>query len=350
MRRRGRQAAFRFSATVLNRIIGLNKTEKFSIIREETSTMIESQLTLKQLRAFVAVYRLGKLASAAEELGVTRSAVSVLIRQVEETLNTRLFDRTTRSLAPTRAAEDVFGIADRILRDVATLGSNFRALSEGSRGRVRLAATPGTAMALLPRTARRFSRRYANIELILDDCAPDQFLQLISSERVEFGIGVPPPARSEFETLLLLEDRMQFVCARDHPFVARAMVRWSDLSGLPLIVFRRGYGVRQLIDNTLLKVGLTPSIAHEVGFFSTATWMTASGMGVTILPTALARLYLHGGLVMKPLVEPEVTRAIALVSKKGRSLSPTARLFIEMLVDDLAELDRDQIGNTAAVP
>ncbi|WP_163269069.1 LysR family transcriptional regulator [Chelativorans alearense] len=297
---------------------------------------IENQLTLKQLRAFAAVYRHGKLASAAEELGVTQSAVSVLIRQVEETLNTRLFDRTTRSLVPTSAAEEAFGIAERILEDVATLGSNFRDLSEGSRGRVRLAATPGTAVAILPKTARRFSRRYTNIELVLDDCAPNQFLPLISSDRVELGIGVPAPAGTEFDSRPILEDRMLLVCAADHPFATEDQVRWADLKGVPLIAFRNGYGVRQLLDATVMKAGFEPRIVHEVGFLDTAAWMAASGLGVTILPAALARLRAGNGLVTRPLVEPEVKRTMALVTKKGRSLSPPCKLFVDMLLEDIA--------------
>ncbi|MCT7374124.1 LysR family transcriptional regulator [Chelativorans salis] len=298
---------------------------------------IENQLTLKQLRAFAAVYRRGRLASAAEELGVTQSAVSVLIRQVEETLNTRLFDRTTRSLVPTRAADEAYGIAERILQDVATLGSNFRDLSEGNRGSVHLAATPATAMTLLPKTAQRFSRRYANIKLVLDDCAPNQFLPNILSERVEFGIGIPLSVGSEFNAEPILEDSMQIVCAHDHPFAAAKEVRWAELRGVPLIVFRPGYGVRQMLDSTLAKVGIEPHIAHEVGFLDTAAWMAAGGLGVTILPNEMARLRAHEGLAIRPLVEPVVTRTVAIVTKRSRSLSPPCRLFLDMLREDIGE-------------
>lgn len=296
---------------------------------------IESQLTLKQLRAFAAVYRRGKLAAAAEELGVTQSAVSVLIRQAEETLGTRLFDRTTRSLVPTPAAEDAFGVVERILQDVQTLSVNFRDLSEGGRGRVRIAATPATAAAFLPKTARRFARRYANVGLLIIDCAPNQFLQHIEAERVDFGLGTPPPEGSEFTSRIVREDRIDLVCARDHPFARRDSVRWVELATETLIVFRPGYGVRQLIDQTLLKNGVEPVVRHEVGFLSTAAWMAASGLGVTILPAALAEMEARSELAIVPLVEPSVSRSIALVVKKGRSLSPPCRLFADMLVEDM---------------
>lgn len=296
---------------------------------------VETQLTLKQLRAFVAVYRHGKLASAAAELGVTQSAVSVLIRQIETTLRAPLFDRTTRSLVPTQAAEEAFGIAERVLQDVRTLGSNFRDLTGGGRGRVRLAATPATAAALLPATVRRFARRYANIELVIDDCAPNQFLSHIQSEKVDFGIGTPPPLGADFDACTLLEDKMQLVCAEDHRLASGKVVRWRDLKGELLIVFRPGYGVRQLIESTLHKAGIGPVVTHEVGFLSTAAWMAASGLGVTILPAALAQLEARHELALRPLVEPSVARTIALVTKKVRSLSPPCQLFADMLMEDL---------------
>lgn len=299
---------------------------------------VEIHLTLKQLRAFAAVFRRRKLAAAAEELGISQSAVSVLIRQAEETLGTRLFDRTTRSLVPTPAAEDAFGVAERILQDVQTLSSNFRDLSEGERGRVRIAATPATAAAFLPRTARRFSHRYANVGLVINDCAPNQFLQHIEAERVDFGLGTPPPEGTEFASRVVHEDNIALVCARDHPFARRDSVRWAELAGETLIVFRPGYGVRQLIESTLLKTGIDSAITHEVGFLATAAWMAASSLGVTILPRALAHLEARSDLAIVPLVEPALTRTIALITKKGRSLSPPCRLFSEMLIEDMERL------------
>ena len=82
--------------------------------------------TLRQLRAFLAVYQMRQLSAAAQKLFVTQSAVSMLIRQLEEGLGTRLFDRTTRSLKPTAAAEEMLSTVERVLRDVDSLSADFR--------------------------------------------------------------------------------------------------------------------------------------------------------------------------------------------------------------------------------
>ena len=101
--------------------------------------------SVRQLRAFTAIYQLGKLSTAAERLYMTPSAVSLLIRQLEDGLGARLFDRTTRSLRPTAAAHELLGTAERVVRDVESIGDRFRALSTLRRGRIVVAITPTTA-------------------------------------------------------------------------------------------------------------------------------------------------------------------------------------------------------------
>ena len=78
--------------------------------------------TMRQLEALVLVYRHGSLTKAAAELRVTQSAVSLLIRQIEENFQLRLFDRTTRALHPTLACRDAVPIAERILAGASGLG------------------------------------------------------------------------------------------------------------------------------------------------------------------------------------------------------------------------------------
>src|SRR6187551_2011359 len=112
--------------------------------------------SIRQLRAFVEVHRLRKLSAAAEKLFVTQSAVSMLIRQLEDGLGARLFDRTTRSLQPTAAATDMLPTAERILRDVDALSGGFRDLSTLERGRICVAITPTLASFLMPAAVRSF--------------------------------------------------------------------------------------------------------------------------------------------------------------------------------------------------
>lgn len=292
--------------------------------------------TLKQLRAFVAVYQLRKLSAAATQLFLTQSAVSVLIRQMEDGLGTRLFDRTTRSLQPTAAAHEAVQVAERILRDLDSLGAGLQDLSGLRRGRVTVVITPTLAEILLPPVVREFRAQHPDIHLVIDDCAPDQFFSRVISEQTDFGIGTPERVGPGVELQTLLRDHLSLVCTRDHPLAQRRSLRWRDLEGLPVTTVRPGYGIRPLIELSAARAGVRLSVMHEVTFLASALWMTGSGLAPAIMPAAYVAASRNPELVARPLTAPKVSRDICLVSKEGRSLSPAAQQFITVLRKTLA--------------
>ena len=102
-----------------------------------------------------------------------------------------------------------------------------------------------------------------------------------------------------------------------------------------MITVRPGYGIRPLIDGTAAQAGVQLDVVNEVSFLSTALWMTASGMGASIRPSAFCATS-PGDLVVRPMVAPAVSRNISVVTKRGRSLSAACQAFVQTLADDLA--------------
>ncbi len=297
--------------------------------------MSVNHLTLRQLQAVKAVYETGQVSAAATRLSVSQSAASVLLGQAEETLGARLFDRSTRRVEPTAAVEQIIGIVTRILDDVAAIGSAMTDLKELERGVVRIAATPATGIALLPPTVKKFIVAHPQIELEMNDCAPDQFFPMIRNEKVDFGLGIPPEDRTEFDWRILHRDPIHLVCHRDCPFAAQESIDWKALDGIPMILPRRNYGVRKQVEETMRDVGAKLNVVAEIGFLYSAEWMMACGMGMAAFPARLASAIRDPALINIPLANPRVTRSMAIISKRGRSLSHSARRFVEMLAADL---------------
>jgi DNA-binding transcriptional LysR family regulator len=301
------------------------------------------QPTLKQLRAFVAVYQVQKIGAAAEQLSLTQSAVSVLIRQLEDGLGTRLFDRTTRSLRPTAAAVDAVVVAERILRDVNSLAPGMQDLSQLRRGRVSLAVTPALGAILLPAAVERFLQLHPGVQVVVDDCAPDQFISRIVGEQVDFGLGTPEGAAADVDVKMLRRDHLAVVCRNDHPLAtSRQAVSWAQLAHHPVITVRPGYGIRARVDAAAAQAGVQLRVASEVSFFSTALWMVGCGLGAAIMPTAYAQPSRDPGLVLRSLKGPRVSRDIAVVTKRGRSLSPAAAGLVDLM--------RAMVGKTLEPP
>lgn len=284
---------------------------------------------MRQLKAFVSVFQLRKFSAAAEQLHITQSAVSLLIRELEQGLGVRLFERSTRSLRPTEAAHEALALAERILRDVNSLSSHARDRAGLRRGRVCIAVTPTLAEIFLPETIRNFRLRHPDIQITIDDCAPDQFVERVVSEQVDFGIGSPEQAGADIEEHMLVRDHLVVVAAAGHPLGARTTVRWQELAAHDVITVKPGYGIRPLIDASAAKAGVRLNVVNEVAFLSTALWMAGSGLAVSIMPSAYARHSPIAGLVVRPLTAPRVSRDITWVTKRAKTLSPAAQALVQ---------------------
>jgi len=293
-----------------------------------------SSLTIKQLRAFVTVYQLRGLSAAASQLFVTQSAVSVLIRQMEQDLGVTLFDRTTRSLEPTAVAHEAIEAAQRVLRDIDALGRGLSDLSTIRRGRVAITCTPTLAEALLPAAISEYLKRYPDIHINIDDCAPENFTARVLGEHADFGVGTPDRAGGVQKTRLM-SDYVSIVYQENDPLASKKVVRWKDIDGLPIITVRPGYGIRSLIAQSAAQAGIFMNVQHEVSLMSTALWMTSCGLGPSVMPATYARNCRIQGLAVKPLVYPKISRDIYVLVRTGRSLSPPAEKFVEVLKESV---------------
>lgn len=286
--------------------------------------------SVQQLRAFVAIYRTGKIATAATELSLTQSAVSVLLRQLEDRLGTRLFDRSARALHRTQAADELIARADHVLAELADIVDDMGQFTAGHRGRVRIAVTPVIAQAVIPPVLQRFQQAHPQVRVILQDAGPELFLSNLLSRHADFGIGIADESHPELESRVIIKDQLCLLCAPSSPLAAsRAPLAWHRLGKEPMVLLRPGYGLRRTIDQTCDRAGVRLTVAYEVTLYTTAIALTAQGLGSTMVPASSAReLARVHGLVVRRLVEPVVPRPISVITRKGCALPPAGELFL----------------------
>lgn len=286
--------------------------------------------SVQQLRAFAAIYRTGKVSTAAAELSLTQSAVSALLRQLEEKLETRLFDRTARSLSPTAAADELVGRVNHVLGELSGMVQDMRQLAQGQRGQVRVAVTPVIAQTVIPPVLRQFRQRHPQVRVVLQDAGPEQFMQNLLTGQADFGIGIADRAHPELESRVLMKDQLCLLCAPGSPLARKGgPLRWRELADEPCILLRPGYGLRRAIDQACDRAGVTLQVAHEVTLYSTAIALVREGLGSTMVPASTAtELVRNGQAVVRKLVDPVVPRPVSLIQRKGHSLSAAGELFV----------------------
>jgi DNA-binding transcriptional LysR family regulator len=286
--------------------------------------------TIKQLRAFALACRYGVLTRAADEMFVTQPAVSVLIRQLEESLGMRLFDRTSRSLRPTVAAEEILPTVERMLRDLDSLKSSVRELAGRERGHLRFAATPSIAGAIVPGLLAEYRLLYPNIEVSLDDAAPDRLTAPTLAGDVEFSIGTVNDAAEGLTLQRLARDPLCAICRKDSRLARKRRLTWEDALSYPWIAVKANSGIRNLIDEALFTLGVRKSVQYEVSYMTTGLSMAQAGLGIAIFPGILLASFPHPDLVARRLESPVVTRDISLIRRAEHSLSPAAESFVEL--------------------
>jgi DNA-binding transcriptional LysR family regulator len=291
-------------------------------------------VNLRQVRAFVAVYRLGSVTRAAQQLNLTQAAVSLLLRQFEDTLGVRLFDRTTRRLTPTQAALDALPVAQEVLDGIERLVNGARGMREKRLGRFGFAASTSAAAALMAPMLQRFSERYPEVEAVMQDRPPERIVEAVLMDEVEFAIGTPDRRTAAVELTPLIQDRLCVICRADSALVQRRHLRWRELKDVPTISGSRRNPIRAVIDETLAESGQHFVPTHEADYVATSLAMTLQGLGVSVLPSYLVGPQHRRDLVAVPLVGPAVPRTLYAVVKRGHQLSPAAQAFVELLVNE----------------
>jgi DNA-binding transcriptional LysR family regulator len=289
------------------------------------------QPTLRQLEALVRVYRLGSITRAAAELGVTQSAVSLLIRQVEENFGLPLFDRTTRALHPTAACREAIAAAERILAGAQGLSQRMRDLAESRAGRISVAVSAGVAAALLPRVFAAFRAGHPDVQVDLLDVAPDALFAVVMAGQAEFGLGsFEDEGGPEVRIQPLMQSPLAAIGVRDGRFETHRRLSWDSVMAENLITMRRGTRIRRQIDAALAKSGRALQPAFEVSLITTALALSAEGAGLSILPAHMLPVSQFPTLAAVPLAQPTIHRHVSLLSRADFSLSPAAQRFAEV--------------------
>lgn len=288
-------------------------------------------VTLRQLRAFIAVARSGSFTLAAESLFVTQSALSGLIKELEQSLGLRVIDRSTRKIHLSDVGRSLYPLVDKIVHDLDGALAEVANLKALRTGLVRIAAPQLMASTLLPEVIAAYGVDHPEIPIKLVDCLVESVMSRVFSGEVDFGIGPERDPNSDIDAATLFELPFMAVFPPDHPLQQLTEIRWADLVRFPFIALQGQFTERLSVDLRAAVRGLTLAPTNEVAFMSTALSMVNAGLGVTAcIPYAASLVHLYK-LEMRPLQEPEITRRFFVFTRNGRSLSPAAESFMNFL-------------------
>ncbi|WP_067705867.1 MULTISPECIES: LysR family transcriptional regulator [unclassified Erwinia] len=279
--------------------------------------------TLRQLRVFVAVAQQGSFSQAGQQIGLSQSAVSHSIKELEGEMGIRLLDRTTREVMLTEAGEQLASRLERLLEELNTTLLDVRSYGQQRSGTVRVAASQTISAHLMPQCLAASQQNYPDIRIMLRDRPQQWVLQSVRNAEVDFGIVIGPLTVEDFTCEPILDEPFLLLCRQDDPLAAEQTISWEMLNDRPLVLQDYTSGSRVLIDEALRAQQVRAEIVQEIGHPATLYPMVEAGIGISILPALALPLPQGRPLLVRRMV-PEINRTIMLVRRKNRSLTPAA--------------------------
>lgn len=279
--------------------------------------------------SFVSVAQAGSITDAAEQLGVTQSALSRRIQQFEEQLGAQLLSRSRKGIELTDIGRLVLAEGQRMLTTFANLKEEI-ALHQGLEGgTVRIGGGATAVSFVLPPAIATFQQAHPKILFHLKEAGSSEIADDVVNGRLELGIVTLPLQSRELEVQSVTNDDIVLVAHRDHPLASRRSVAAADLVDQGFVSFEADTALRNLIDNAVRHIGVEINVVMELRSIPSILRMVATTGHLAFV----SRMALIGqtDVVEIRVRGLSIRRQLAVVSRRSSALSAAATAFVAQL-------------------
>lgn len=296
------------------------------------------RVTLRQLNVFEAVARNLSFTRAAEQLHLSQPAVSMQIRQLEESVGLELFEKLGKKIQLSEAGRELHHYSRSINRQLHEAEEVLESLKGLSRGRLKLAVA-STVNYFAPRLLAAFSRRYPGIGLHLDVTNREALVRLLEANESDIVLMGRPPDNLELESEPFMDNPLVVIAPPDHPLVGEKSIGLARLAEEIFLMRELGSGTRRAMERFFAEHGLQIRQGMEMTRAEAIKQGVRAGMGLGIVSTHTIELELETGrLVVLDVEGFPIIRRWYLVYRKGKRLSPVAEAFRRFVIDESPDI------------
>ncbi len=295
-------------------------------------------ITVRQLRVFEAVARHLSYTKASRELHLSQPAVSMQIRQLEESAGLPLFEQIGKKIFLTEAGQEMFHYAraiDQQLRDLEESFANLKGLHKGKLA----ISVASTANYFIPTLLGVFCKRYPEIQVSLDVTNRKTLLHQLSANATDLVIMGQPPADMDLDAQVFMDNPLVLVASPEHPLANQTQIKLESLATQAILARERGSGTRDALERFLQKHNLQVKTSMEIGSNEAIKQSVEAGLGLGLLSlyTLEMELKLHR-LVVLDVEHFPIMRHWYVMYRRGKRLSKVAEAFRDFLVKEARDI------------
>jgi DNA-binding transcriptional LysR family regulator len=298
-------------------------------------------MQLEALKIFCEVARHRSFSQAAQIGGVTQSAVSQIVSQLEKRVQVQLVDRSTRPLQLTSLGQQYYEGCQVLLEQFDELEARIRSAQVEVSGTVRVAAIYSVGLSDMGQYVLRFQSERPKAQIRIDYLHPDRVYERVMDGTADLGLVSFPKKTPNLAAVGWREEEMVLVCAPKHPLAGRLALPPAELDGVSYVHFDKNLIVRRRVDRFLREHGVTVEVAAEFDNIENIKQAVSINAGVALLPEPTIRLEVKAGTLMAvPLFGCQFTRPLAIIHRRGHRLSTATKRFMDLLLESDASDSR----------
>jgi DNA-binding transcriptional LysR family regulator len=288
-------------------------------------------MQFESLKVFCDVARQRSFSKAAAAYGLSQSAASQIVLQLEKRLKAQLIDRSTRPLQLTPQGRIYYEGCQRLVDQYLELEAAVRNAPAEVPATVRVAAIYSVGLRDMTQYVQRFAQRQPNAKVHIEYLHPDRVHAEVLEGTADFGLVSFPRKSRELTTHRWREEEMVLACSPRHPLAQNLAVPPAQLNGETFVAFDKGLVIRREVDRFLRALGVTVQVQCEFDNIENIKKAVEIG-GVALLPEPTLRREVQAGtLVALPLVGCRMVRPLAIIHHRHHQLSASARRFMDLL-------------------
>jgi len=287
-------------------------------------------MDLRQLKVFKEVAQLGSFTRAAESLHIAQPAVSVTVRKLEEELELTLLNRREKTVTLTAEGEVLLGHITNILDNCKVAENEMAELRGLQAGEVTIGITPMMSAYFFPRIIMAFRKQYPGLKLTVNGEGATSIHKKIISGELDMGVIARRMVTEGLEYQNFLREEIVVGVPADSPYVERGKIKIADFLKEPLIVFKQGYYMRELLDELAQQNKIQPNIVFETNLFSLVGSLIKEKLGIS----TFLRMVIRGESQLVPVsFDPPLHLDLVIAWKEKRYLSRANRVFRDFLLE-----------------
>ncbi len=287
-------------------------------------------MDIRDLRVFYTIVREGNISNAAKRLNIAQPPLSRQMKQLEESLGVKLFERGSRRISLTEAGNVLATRSEQILELFEGTVNEITEFSSGLGGTITIGMGSSAGASVLPKVFSQFNRLYPNVTFQAWEGNSLRILELLDSKAVEIGILRTPFLSKDYEYITLSDEPFGILMNRDKLSCGKEnrTLRLIELANQPLIISRRW---NPMFSDLCIKTGFKPRIiCTSDSLFNEITWVK-SGIGMALMPKDAESLISDSRLIFKEIIDPPIITHSAIVWLRKGKLSTACKNLLDLI-------------------